>query len=103
LAVQALLHTCGLLAGQLNVQVLPEQPGVEPVGPVPQQLVPQRVLVQLMSQPVVLHTAVPLDAGGSHLLLQVKQFDRSVAKLTQVLPQRDSAPQFTTQLPFSQS
>jgi len=91
-----------LLPLHVNVQVLPEQPADEPVGVGPQQLVPQRVFVQLMSQPVAAHTAVPL-AGTLHLLPQVRQFNGSVARLTQELVQRVLVPQSTTQAPFSQS
>ena len=88
---------------QVNVQVLPEQPAVEPGGAVAQQLVPQRILVQLMSQPVAVHTALPLAAGGSHLVPHARQFCVSVARLTQALLQRVLFPQSTTQEPFSQS
>lgn len=87
----------------MNVQVLPEQPAVEPLGVAVQQLVPQRVFVQLMSQPVAVHTALPLAAGGLHLVPHIRQFDVSVARLTQLVPQRVLVPQSTTQDPFSQS
>jgi hypothetical protein len=92
-----------LLELQAKVQVFPEQPAVEPEGVAPQQLVPQRVFVQLMSQPELPHTAVPFDAGGLHLVPQALQFEVSVARFTHELPQRVWLPQSTTQLPFSQS
>jgi hypothetical protein len=88
---------------QVKVQLLPEQPAVAPAGVAAQQLVPQRVFEQAMSQPEAVHTALPLDAGGLHLVPQAKQFDVSVARLTQAVPQRVLVPQSTTHAPFSQS
>ena len=85
------------------MQLLPEQPAVAPVGVAAQQLVPQRVLLQLISQPVWVHTAVPLELGGLHLVPQLKQFDVSVARLTQEDPHRLKLPQSATQLPLWQT
>jgi len=88
---------------QVNVQLLPEQPAVARAGVAPQQLEPQRVLLQLMSQPVLVHTAVPLAAGGLHFVPQLKQFDVSVDRFTQEVPQRPSVPQSVTQAPLWQT
>ena len=85
------------------MQVLPEQTVVAPDGAAAQQLVPQRVLVQLMSQADDAHTPLPLDAGGGHTLPQVEQFYASLVRLTQAVPQRVFVPQSTTQALFSQS
>ena len=85
----------------MNVQVFDEQPAVERAGVASQQVDPQRVLVQLMSQPELVQTAEPLAAGGLHLVPQLRQFDVSVARFTQDVPQRVWLPQSTTQLPFS--
>ena len=82
--------------------MLPEQTVVAPDGAAAQQLVPQRVLAQLMSQAELEHVALPL-AGTGHLLPQLEQFKGSLARLTQALPQRVFVPQSTTQAPFSQS
>jgi hypothetical protein len=87
----------------VKLHVFPEQPALERAGVAPQQLVPQRVLVQLMSQPEAPHTALPFEDGGLQRLPQLKQFDVSVARLTQVLPQRVwPLPQLTRQAPASQ-
>jgi hypothetical protein len=64
-----------------KLQVLPEQLAAARAGVASQQLVPQRVLVQLMSQPELVQTALPFAAGGLHLLPQLKQFDVSVDRL----------------------
>lgn len=87
----------------MNEHVFPEQPAVERAGAASQQLVPQRVLVQLMSQPEPVQTALPLAEGGLHLVPQLRQFEVSVARFTQELPQRVLLPQSTTQVPFSHS
>lgn len=71
-----------------KLQVFPEQLAVERAGVASQQLVPQRVLLQLMSQPEPPQTALPLAAGGLHLLPQLKQFEVSVDRLTHEVPQR---------------
>ena len=92
-----------LPAPHVNVQLLPEQPAVAPAGVGPQQLVPQRVLEQLISQPDAVHTALPLEAGGLHLVPQARQFDVSVARLTQAPPHRVFVPQSIRHEPFSQT
>ena len=73
---------------QLKTHVLLEQLVCASCGAAAQQLVPQRVLLQLMSQPEEPHTAVPLEAGGVHLVPQLLQFCVSVARFTQAVPQR---------------
>jgi hypothetical protein len=85
----------------VNVQVFVEQPAVARAGVASQQLVPQRVLLQLMSQPELVHTAVPFDAGGLQRLPHSRQFDVSVATLTHAVPQRVRVPQSTTHLLLS--
>lgn len=72
---------------QVKAHVLPEQAGCAPDGVAPQQLVPQRELTQLMSQPLAVHTAEPFAAGTLHFLPQPKQFDGSVDKFVQDEPQ----------------
>jgi hypothetical protein len=87
---------------QVNVQAFPEQPAVERAGVASQQLVPQRVFVQLMSQVELEHTAVPLAGGGLHRFPQFPQFEGSFVRFTHVVPQRLRVPQLTTHEPFSQ-
>lgn len=73
---------------QVKLQVLVEQLAWASAGVAAQQLVPQRVSLQLMSQPDEPHTAEPFEAGGLHLVPQLLQFDVSVARFTQEVPQR---------------
>ena len=87
----------------VKAQVLPEQAVWAPVGVAAQQLLPQRELLQLMSQPLALHTAEPLEAGGLHLLPQPKQFAGSVDTFVQVEPHSVWLPQSLTQAPPWQS
>lgn len=87
----------------MNAQVLPEQPALERTGVASQQVVPQRVLLQLMSQPELAQTALPFAAGGLQRLPQLKQFEVSVDRFTQAVPQRLRLPQSTTQVPDSQT
>jgi hypothetical protein len=85
----------------VKVQVFPEQPAVARAGVAPQQLEPQRVFVQLMSQPDVVHTAEPFAGGGVQRVPQARQFEVSVDRFTQLLPQRVRFPQLMRQLPPS--
>jgi len=87
----------------VKAHVLPEQPAWAPLGVAPQQLVPQRVLLQLMSQPLALHTAEPLEAGPVHLLPQPKQFKGSADTFVHVEPHSVWLPQSLTQAPLWQS
>ena len=87
---------------QVKLQLFPEQPAVERGGVASQQLVPQRVFVQLMSQVEALHTAEPFAGGAVHRVPHIPQFDVSFVRFTHVLPQRVKVPQLTTQEPFSQ-
>jgi hypothetical protein len=87
---------------QVNVQLFPEQPAVARTGVASQQLVPQRVFVQLMSHIEEAHTAEPLAGGAVHRFPQFPQFEVSFVRFTHVLPQRVRVPQLTTQEPFSQ-
>jgi hypothetical protein len=86
----------------VNVHVLDEQPAVDRAGVASQQVVPQRVFVQLMSHIEAAHTAVPLAGGGLQRFPQFPQFDVSVAVFTHAVPQRVRLPQFTRHEPFSQ-
>jgi hypothetical protein len=72
----------------VKVHVLPEQPAVARAGAGGQQLVPQRLFEQLMSQPEAVQTAAPSLAGGVQRLPQLKQFDVSVERFTQLVPHR---------------
>jgi hypothetical protein len=92
-----------LPALQEKAHVLPEQLTCAPEGAAAQQLLPQRVLLQVMSQLLAVHTAEPLEAGGVHFMPQAEQFDGSVAKLVQFEPQSVWLPQSLTQVPPWQS
>jgi len=55
-----------------------------------------------MSQADDAHTALPL-VGTGHFMPQAEQFDASLVRSTQAVPQRVFVPQSTTQAPFSHS